>query len=139
MWPASIFPLDLAIVSKRFLITGLNYLNVCVLHEFVHLIMLAFNINFIWICISLVSNIKVNRALDMVLLRGNNLLLLLLPYSIIAGFKFQHGHPISMFLVAFLSPPNKCRNSRPTWNLNVLACFLVFPLAIYWSSYHSRI
>lgn len=41
MWPASILHLDLAIVSKRFLATGLGYLNVCVLHEFVHLIMLA--------------------------------------------------------------------------------------------------
>jgi hypothetical protein len=46
MWSASIFPLDLAIVSKTFLTKGLDYLNVCVLHEFVHLIMLAFNSNF---------------------------------------------------------------------------------------------
>ena len=100
------------------------------------------SINFIWICISLVSNIKVNRPLDMVLLRGNNffffffllllLLLLLLSlssssYSMIAGFKFQHGHRTSMFLVAFLSPPNKCRNCRPTWNLNMIASFLAVP------------
>ena len=82
-WLASIFPLDLAIVSKRFLTTGLDYLNVCVLHEFVHLMMLAFNINFISICISLVSNIKFNRPLDVVLLRGSNFIIIIIIIIII--------------------------------------------------------